>query len=508
MTWLGEALWWHRPGSFARTLAYTVAIVVASLIAVRSSWSIDGASMSEGHSLVSLDLAIARAFCDRSSAFSRTLRVPMDLNARMDLRHTPLRSLLVARAGSVEAYCETVDTPFLNNENSLMVMEAAILRLRPDLSLSQLGQVLHLVRIFCIGVFVLLLIDLGASLAFGFATLVSGLMILQALPDHVYSAYPFLFTLVLLSIALHGFAVRHGWTTTPAGLAGYGVAAGLLSAFIVNMRTSYLPVVAAALVLVLIEVLRRGDRSLAWPKRAGSGAAFAACVVAGCLVMQNGIITRNLPDDSGASVAHPFAHPLVLALGVPENDFSRAQGIRWADEVGPQIAERVSPGVAYLSDGYNAALLSYYASLWRTHPREMFGVYYLKLSTAGADMLQVLRRSPGVAGWGVSVLLAPLALLPSGVWLLGVYTLLTCGGLAVYYRGNDPAAFVLALLSLAACLVQLESALIFPIFVKQYQNYAVFYALFISLLGVQVIAQSGSAWLSRLRRKMITPASL
>lgn len=508
MTWLSHAWWWHRPGSFTRTLAYTAVVIVSSLVLVRSSWSIDGALLSDGHSLVSLDLAISRAFCGQPSAFSQTLRVPMDLSARMGLRHTSLRSLIIERAGSVEAYCQSIDTPFVNNENSLMVMEAAALRVLPNLSLSQLGQVLHLARSFCVVVFVLMLIDLGASLVFGFVTLALGLMLLQELPDHVYSVYPFLFTLVLLLVGVHGLAARHGWTKNPAGLVGYGLASGALSAFVVNMRTSYLPIVAAFAVCVLLDELRSRGREIAWPRMAARGAALAACIAAGYVAMQSGVITRNLPADAGASVSHPFGHPLVLALAVPENDFSRGLGIRWADEVGPQIAERVSPGVPYLSDGYNAALISYYTSLWQTRTREMIGLYYLKFSTAGVDMLHVLRRSPGLAGWGVSMLLAPLALLPSGVPLLMLYVLITVGAFVVHARRDEPAAFVLALLSLAACLIQLEAGIIFSIFVKQYQNYAVFYALFLSLLGVQALAQAGWSWSSRLRRRMRVPASL
>lgn len=508
MRWLDETFWWHRPGSFTRSLVCTAALIVVSLIAVRSTWSIDGTSIGDGHALVSLDLAIARAFCGHPSAFSRTLRIPMDVNARMELRHTPLQSLIIERAGSLDAYCQSVDTPFVNNENSLMVVEAAILRVRPDYSLSQLGQVLHLARILCVAVFVLMLIDLGASLAFGFATLVLGLMLLQALPDHVYSSYPFLFPLLLLSIALHGFAARHGWTTAPAGLAAYGVTAGLLSAFVVHMRTSYLPIIAAFVAVVVVDEIRSRRPGKALQRRAVRAAALTGCVLAGYLAMQHGIITRNLPDNAGSSVSHPFAHPLVLALAVPESDFSRSQGIRWADEVGPEVAERVSPGVPYLSDGYNAALLSYYASLWQTHTQEMLGVYYLKFSTAGADMVQVLRRSPGLAGWGVSALLAPLAILPSGVWHLALYVLITIGGFLTYVRRHEPAAFVLALTSLAACLIQLETGIIFSIFVKQYQNYAAFYALFLSLLGVQVLGQSCWVWSSRLRRRIFTSASL
>ena len=218
------------------------------------------------------------------------------------------------------------------------------------------------------------------------------------------------------------------------------------------------------------------------------GLALTGCFLAAYVAFQFGLITRHLPAEGRFNASHPFGHPLVLALAIPENAFSRAMGIRWADEVGPRIAETIDPGVPFLGPRYNAALLHYYVTLWRMHTREMLEVYYLKFSVSGSDMLRVLRASPGPAGWAVNVLLTPLSLLPNGLWILGLYAAIACGSLARHYRREWPAAFVLALLTLAACLVQVESGLIFSIFVKQYHNYAVFYALFLSLLCAQGLA--------------------
>jgi hypothetical protein len=217
-----------------------------------------------------------------------------------------------------------------------------------------------------------------------------------------------------------------------------------------------------------------------------------ACFAAGYFAFQYGAITRHLPSDGRFNASHPFGHPLVLALAVPENDFSSQLGIRWADEVGPQIAGRIDPGVSFLGPRYNAALLDYYKSLWRDHTREMLALYYQKFSVFGTDMLAVMRGSPGPAGWAVMVLLAPLSWWPSGVWLLAFYAVLTAGGFTAYYKREWPAALVFGLLSLAACLVHVEAGIIFSIFVKQYHNYAAFYALFLSLLGVQALANA--AW--------------
>ena len=495
--WIQWLLLWHRPGGFRQSLALAFVVVAVSLVVGRSAWTVDGESMTDGHAIVSLDLAIARAFCGQGSSYSWHVRVPMDLRARMDRRHVPLRALVAERAGSVEAYCQSVETPFVNSENSLMLLETLLLRLDPDASLAQLGQYLHLVRVAGMAVFVLLLLDLGASVALALATMLCGLMLLKSMPDHVYSNYPFIFIMVLVLVTLHVFTVKYGWIRRLAGVVLYGAGAGALSAFVVNMRTSYLPIAGLLFLCVLFDGMRPRNHAIALPLRGIRSVALIGCFLAGYMVFQAGLITRVLPEEGRFNASHPFGHPLVLALSVPENEFSRAQGIRWADEVGPQITERVEPGVTFLGPRYNATLLRYYASLWQTHTREMFGVYYLKFSVSGADMIQALRGSPGLAGWGVRVLLSPFALLPSGIWLLAVYIAITIGAFVVAYRRDHPAALALGLLSLAACLVQVEAGVIFSIFVKQYHNYAAFYALFLALLGIQALANGASALWSR-----------
>ena len=482
-----DVLLWHQAGSFKRSAGYAVAVVLVSLVLARSTWSIDSAFLTDGHAIVSLDLAIARAYCGYPSAYSTTIRIPGYLGTHMDRREVPLRTLVVEKAGSIAAYCQAVDTPFVNSENSLMLLETAILKARPGISLAGLGEALYLIKVACLAAFMLLLVDLGSSLALALATLLCGLMLLQSMPDYVYSNYPFIFVLVLGIATFHTFAIKYRWTARAPGLLIYGVVAGLLSAFIVNMRTSYLPTVGLMFACVLIDEWRARQRALPWRARSLRAAALAGCFVAGYFAFQTGLITRYLPEETRFNAAHPFAHPLVLALGVPDNAFSRSVGIRWADEVGPKLAEAVDPGVPFLGPRYNAALLKVYGNLWRAHPREMLDLYYMKFSVAGADMIRVLRGSPGLAGFGVNLLLTPLALLPSGVWMLLLYAIASAAALAWYWLHDSPAAFALALLSGAAFLLQVECGVIFSIFVKQYHNYAAFYALFISLLAVQAI---------------------
>ena len=227
--WLRTLLLGHPPRPFRQSALLAIIVVAASLVLGRSAYTVDGATLSDGHAILSLEMATARAYCGLGSAYSRTIRIPSELGAGMDRRHQPLRALIAEKAGSIDAYCALVDTPYVNSENSLMLMETAILRLVPDISLAGLGQFLHVTRIAGLALFVLLLMSLGASLALGLATMLLGLMRLNAMPEYVYSIYPFLFVMVLVLVAVHSFAVRYQWTTRPAGVVIYGVEIGRAS---------------------------------------------------------------------------------------------------------------------------------------------------------------------------------------------------------------------------------------------------------------------------------------
>jgi hypothetical protein len=185
----------------------------------------------------------------------------------------------------------------------------------------------------------------------------------------------------------------------------------------------------------------------------------------------------------------------VLAIGVPENDFSRSMGIAWLDDVGLQKARSVEPDITYLGPRYDVALLRYYLALWQTHPKEMLEVYYLKFSTSGTDMLMILRGSPGLVGWTLRALLTPLSYVPNGLWLLAFNFLIAAGSLNVFLRRGTASAFVMTLLSLAACLVQIESGLVYSLFTNQYHNYLAFYEVFLSLLGVQLLTNAAGVLL-------------
>lgn len=459
-------------------------MLVCGVIAPRL-FVVDGEVFDDGHALASLELAMARAYCGQSSSFSNTIRIPYDVRDRIDLRHTALYELVARKAGSIDAYCRSVDERFVNNENSLMLLETGILRVSPSMSLSRVGETLHLIKIAGVALFVLLLLDLGGSLALGVSTMLWSLAVLRMMPTHIYSNYPFLFVMVLAGVAFYGFALKYRWGRHVAGAALLGLAAGALSAFVVNMRTSYMPIAVLFFGGYLVAQLVSDEGAPNWKAPVVRLVTIVACCAVGYLALQWGMITRFLPPERSHVASHTLGHPLVLSIAVPENDLSRQLGITWLDEVGRQKALSVDPEASYLGPRYDAALIRYYRSLWRTYPRRMLGLYRLKFSVTGMDMLDVLRGSPGLNGRLIHMLLTPISYVPNGLWLLALYSAVALGSVAVFARTHNLLAFTLGLLTLAACLAHAEAGLIYSLFVSHYHNYLAFYVVFLSLLGLQ-----------------------
>ena len=95
------------------------------------------------HALLSMDLAISRAYCDAPSKVSNRFRLPYQARDRAELRSLPIPQVLVGQSGSMEKYCLTIGSPIINNENSLMWFESMLLRIAPSLSLERLSHWVH-----------------------------------------------------------------------------------------------------------------------------------------------------------------------------------------------------------------------------------------------------------------------------------------------------------------------------------------------------------------------------
>lgn len=443
----------------------------------------------DGHALASLDMAATRAWCAEPSGFSNQYRAPFYVRDHPEARHRSMRQLMIDQAGSLDQYCASIDQKFVNNENSLMVVEIALLKARPDMSYVQVVRSLRLIHLVLLWFVAFAMLELGASVWMAALALLLGVDMLNMISDHVASAYPWLFVLVSATAAFYALCAQRRFTRLAPGLVLVGLAAGAVSAFGTNMRTSYLPVYVAMFVLFALG----SERGLALEQprpRAGHArrlAALAVAFVAGFIVWQYTAITRHIPDGLVYnSSQHSVAHPLVLAIGVPESDFSRSQGIRWMDSIGGQLALRVDPKAEYLGPNYDQALFTLYRQLWSSHPREMAGVYWEKARVAGKHMLMILRGGPGWNGMLRRRLLTPLDWLPSGIWIATFYVVLVALAARQCWRRGTPAMLFAALLSVAGLLLYVESAVIMSLYVPNYHNYSAFLAMLVCL----AIAQS------------------
>jgi hypothetical protein len=481
-----DAILWHAPLAIGKVVVYTMLVVAAAAAINPAAFSAPGYALPDDHALVSLDLAIVRAYCGTASSFSSAGKIAPQVRDTSVDQHQPIRSLIGAQAGSVDAFCAAADLPFVNNENSLMLLETGLLSIHPAMSFAGLGNWLHRIRIAAAIVCVGVLLAIGASLAFAFGTMCIALILLGAMPGFVYSAYPFLWLLILVVATSYAVMLRAGvtdrlWTS----LVG-GAIAGLIAAFTINMRTSYLPMVIAALGIFAVCAWARARETRAIQPVA----LFVVSCGVGILAF-NQVFIRPLSVEGGR-VSHSIAHPLVLSLGVPQTPFAEERDISWNDVIGPRKALAIDPTADYLGPRYSTALFAYYRSLWSEHPGEMLRLYFTKFNVFGPDMLTALRSSPGVAGRGIAILLAPLSVIPGGVSLLLVYLAISAASLKAMVRTRSPTWLMLAILAVSASLVHTEAGIIYSLFVQQYHNYAAFFVMLISLVGLQVVAQLGA----------------
>jgi hypothetical protein len=477
--------------SWRRSLLAIVVIVTVLCLGHRSLFAARVPLYDDWHLWNSLGLALGDAFCGTPGRVSSRFSVPAAIRADDGAVDQPLRSLAIAAAGSMPAYCAAVDAPILNNENSLMLAMTLWLRIAPEASLKDIGVFLLGLRIAALAAFGFVLLDGGASLWLVVGAMTGGFAILANGVSHHYSVYPFFFVLLLLAASLYTFAAARGLHACLGPHAAVCGLAGWLAAFGANLRTSHLPVYIVFFGFYSALAFRAPHRPVggvvAWRRPLAGALAFAAAYVAFIVTF---IRPLTPPATSGPAYAHHvIAHPLVLALALPENALSRREGIRWDDGLGLELARRVSPDVTYLGPGYDEALFRYYGSLWKAHPREMLGVYATKLGLAQSDMFSRLLEKSG-AGRKLDRL-GILGVLCDGRLFMLLYAIVCVGSGRAALRSGRPFPFLLCLLFGAACLLLLESAIIMPFFHAQLHNYLLFMVGFLGLLGAQAALELG-----------------
>ena len=297
--------------------------------------------------------------------------------------------------------------------------------------------------------------------------------------------YIFMLPCALLAIALYVIgAWRFGMTAGPGFVAVSGVA-GFFTGFASNMRSSHLPLYAGLFALFAAAMVAGTMRREAGPaetrrRRALTltvwTAASAAAFVATYAVF-GAVFIKPLPKVSYNYSYHSIAHPLVLALAVPENPLSRREGIAWDDSVGVPLARRIDPNVTYVGPGYDDALFEYYGGLWRRHPQEMRRIYRLKAEMAGTGVVRPTTLKN--AGFYAFVLY-PLNWISNGILLFVVLCAVFLVSAVAVWRDQSVIALLIGLVAATGAALVVEAAVIMPYFYLQYQSLLLFALIVVS----------------------------
>ena len=446
------------------------------------------------HPVQSINVAVNAEVCGRSQESSR-YSLQVFLTTRPDLWARPYRDAMVAQAGSLAEYCRFVNEPVVVSENSLMWLARLALKINPNVTPDGLGQFLGACRVAMVLVFGFALLQTGAPILFTAASVLVACAILRAVEIRD-TIYPFTLTLALLVAAIFGMARASRRVGSSNGALWTAMfVAGIAAAFSASMRTIMLPVSAAMFAVFIFAIWRGRAPVRARARIAGAVAAFAIGFAA-----YNRVFVGTLQREDDPNVPnytyHTVAHQLVLGLAVPENDFSRREGIQWNDEVGFALARRAMPDVTYLGPKYEAALLQYYRGLWRDHPGEMTRVYFGKLRSAGSEVF----LSAAIVGRQFAI---PEAIgqwlhrVTNGIVLFALAAAAFGAGLYGHLRRRDSTALMLSLLSLAALASLAESFVMYSLFVAMYFSTLLFFVFFVALTAVQAAIDAVAAAFTR-----------
>ena len=469
-------------GRAPRTAALaTLAICLALFAADRPAFFPRVDFPLDNHASISLSQALGAQYCGKRMLAPRN-SIPAALHGMPALSSRSFPDILAWRAGSIDAYCASADLPFLNNENTLMLMMREAFRLNPNLTPAGLGTWLGAIRFVMIAIVVYALLSIGAGVPLVAALAFAAADVLGSLRIYHYSMYTFFVPMLLMVPALLALAYRHLAEKSFYWWAGSFLAAGFVTAFCANMRSSHLPVYIAMFALFAVALALRRPRF--WMTAAASVVGF----VFGYALFIRIFITPLVPSGPVPFENyshHVIAHPLVLGLAIPESELSKREGITWNDLKGLELARRMVPDANYLGRGYEEGLFLYYLKLWTLYPGEMRQIYSRKLALAGVGMY----ATPGFETdrQPLARLLTKFGRIQSGTTMLALYVVLLLASCVYLWRRRRPFALFVSLVCLAAICLLFEGAIIMPLFYLQYHGYLLVSMAFLFALAAQTM---------------------
>ena len=489
------------PRTTVRAFLLSLPLILAALVLYRDVYSGPKPASSTNREVLSINMALNARFCGTHGALSSRYS-PYDLLAtRPDLKRLPFADLIAARAGSILEYCRTVTAPYMLAESSLMWLARFTLWLRPHLTPDGLNQSLGAMRLSMAFIFAFAFIRAGAPLLMTAACLLVACEILRGvgIPD---TPYPFVIALPLLLAACYGLAnASRVAAKGPQSLSLFALGMGMLASFSASMRTILLPAAAAMFAVFLFAELRQ--RPAATSGRPIVVAAIATVAFAAGYAIDVRVFLEppRLRNDSSISdyTYHSVAHPLVLGLAVPGNQFTRREGIEWNDMAGLALARRVSPDVELLGPGYERSLFRYYEGLWRNHPRDMLLVYLGKLRATGGGVFESVAAV--VSQFGIPTAPAEwLGRVTNGIMLVA-FALATFGfTLRRHLAGAGGGTLMMAMINLAALAGLAEAFFTHSLYISAYYNELLFFVIVAPLWWLQ--ASADLVWRTSASRAM------
>jgi hypothetical protein len=447
------------------------------------------------HAKATLDLALNLTVCDRPGVQSSRFLPAKYLTEHPSDMHLSPRELIERSGLTVEEYCQTLTEPVTNNENSLLLMQAATWLVAPRASVATIGRITAAIRIVFVVVFAAACLSVGLSVALVWLAAWAAVAILGQVAWLEYNEYPFLVVLPLVWAALCVLVyspLRYGTMLRRAGLA---LALGVIGGFAMNLRSSFTPILLLhwAIVVLIAAKALAAERGVRY---AAQAAATAVVTFAAGVMLFQATLIRPVVTPHGATTTnytyHAVAHSLVLGLAVPENPLSRAEGIRWDDMVGRALALRERPGVAYLGPEYERVLFEYYTGLWRRAPRQMLSTYWLKIRRVGDGVFLAAARlvnDVAVVGRMYRVWIYR----SNGAGLIACCAAATALAAAALWRKSTHVALLATLLTSAALLVMVESAIIYSEFAHMYHAYMLFGVAIAPAVLLQILVDTVAA---------------